>query len=73
MWLNVSYSVLGGEGPERSLQFYDTEWDSEVTEIRGMLNFDISTSIYDDRVRFNNEFVARLRIEAAGGVVDFKP
>lgn len=71
VWLNVSYSVLGGEGPERSLAFYDTQWDGMVKELRELLNFDLSKAIYDDRIRYNNEFISRLRIESDGGVVSF--
>jgi uncharacterized protein len=70
VWLNVSYSVLGGEGPERSLDFYDHYWDGTVRDLRGLLNFDLARSIFDDRVCFNNEFAARLRVESAGGVAN---
>jgi uncharacterized protein len=72
VWLNVSYSVLGGEGPERSLEFYDHYWNGMIKELREMLNFDLSKAIFDDRIRFNNEFVARLRVESEGGVADYK-
>lgn len=71
VWLNVSYSVLGGEGPERSLDFYDNYWDGMVKELREMLNFDLSKAIFDDRIRFNNEFVTRLRVESEGGVANY--
>lgn len=68
VWLNVSYSVLGGEGPERSLEFYDTEWASMIDELRGLFNFSLSRAVFDDRIAYNNEFVNRLKIEVAGGV-----
>ena len=68
VWLNVSYSVLGGEGPERSLQFYDTEWEPMVAELDGLLNFDLSRAVYRERIAYNNDFIRRLRIEAEGGV-----
>lgn len=69
VWLNVSYSVLGGEGPERSLEFYRTEWEGMISELRGLLNFELSRAVYDDRIAYNNEFIKRLDIESAGGVV----
>lgn len=68
VWLNVSCSVLGGEGPERSLAFYDTEWEPMISELTGLINFDLSKAVFQDRIAYNNEFIKRLRIEAAGGV-----
>lgn len=71
VWLNVSYSVLGGEGPERSVEFYGTQWAGMVEEVRPILNFELSKAVFDDRVRFSEAFISRLRVEAAGGVTDF--
>ena len=68
VWLNVSYSVLGGEGPERSLQFYDTEWQPMIAELNDLLNHDLSKAVFRDRIAYNDEFIRRLRIEAEGGV-----
>ena len=68
VWLNISYSVLGGEGPERSLAFYDTEWEPMIGELRSLFNFELSRAVFEERVRFNEEFTARFRIEATGGV-----
>jgi uncharacterized protein len=70
VWLNVSYSVLGGEGPERSLEFYNTDWAAMVVELRGLLNFELSKTIYNDRIAYNEEFIRRLKIESTGGVVE---
>jgi uncharacterized protein len=70
IWLSTSYSVLGGEGPERSLAFYDSEWTPMVEEIRGLLNFDLFRSVFEGRIAYNNAFIRRFRMEAAGGVAD---
>ena len=68
VWLNVSYSVLGGEGPERSMNFYDTEWANMINELRVLFNYELSLKIYNERVAFNEEFIKRLRVESAGGI-----
>lgn len=70
VWLNVSYSVLGGEGPERSLKFYDTEWRAMVGELRALLNYELSKVIYDDRIAYNDSFIVRLREESEGRVFE---
>jgi uncharacterized protein len=70
VWLNISYSVLGGEGPERSLMFYETEWEKMVAELRTLFNFELSTKVYNDRIAYNDEFIRRLKVESMGGVVD---
>lgn len=68
VWLNVSYSVLGGEGPERSLEFYTNEWNGMVGELRMQFNYELAKSVFNDRIAYNDGFIARLREESEGRI-----
>ena len=68
VWLNVSYSVFGGEGPECALDFYACEWASTVECLRSALNFDLSRQVFDERVAFSDAWRRRLEVESTGGV-----
>ncbi len=68
VWLNVSYSVLSGSGPEMSLEFYRTELDKMVEELLPQFNFEPARRVFLERVQYSRQFGERLAVEAAGGV-----
>lgn len=68
VWLNVSYSVLSGSGPELGLNFYKEEFEKMVAELLPQFNFELAREIFVERVQYSREFAARLAVEADGGV-----
>lgn len=68
VWLNVSYSVLSGSGPEMSLNFYKEELEKMAAELLPQFNFEVAKDIFLERVQYSREFAARLAVEGDGGV-----
>lgn len=47
-------------------EFYMGEWQKQISEHRKLLNFDISTKIFDDKVSFEKKIADRMEIEKSG-------
>ena len=70
IWLNTSYSVLSGSGPEVSTAFYREGWQGMIDDLRGQFNYELSRRIFEDRISYNEEYIRRLAVESVGGVYD---
>lgn len=66
MWINFQYYAHTDEPMHKSIEFYDNEFDDEVQRLRGLLNYDVSRKIFDDKISFVHSFVNRFKKEVAG-------
>jgi uncharacterized protein len=67
VWLNFYNSAHYHHSTQHSLDWWQGERFAQiVTKMRTLLNFDFSKEIYDDRVAFHKDFLARFRAESKG-------
>jgi uncharacterized protein len=68
IWLNI-YDCASKNMPVEQLQdFYNNEIDVRASYMRSLLNFDLSLQIFDEKMRYLQNFIDRLRIESAGDI-----
>ena len=69
VWLNFYYGSYHRKGPEHSIVYWESdEWKRLLEDMRDLLNFDLSKKIFDERVEFQAEFLARFKVEVEGGI-----
>ena len=70
IWTDFWYSAY----TERTLvntAFYESDhWNNECKKNRSLLNYDISKSIFDEKITFINNFYIRLQAECKGEIYD---
>lgn len=66
IWMNFQYYAHKDEPMCNSLEFYNTEFNSNAAKCRESLNYDISKKLFDDKVAFVHSFVDRFKKEANG-------
>lgn len=66
IWMNFQYYAHKDEPMHNSLEFYDNEFDSHAKNCRGLLNYDVSHKIFDDKVSFVYSFIDRFKRETEG-------
>ena len=70
IWLNFLYSSYEGKSVDYSIEWYNRdEVKQNIEKMRSLLNYDESKEIWDEKVRFVESFVNRLKVEADGGIV----
>lgn len=70
IWLNFLYTAYEGRSIDRSLEWYcGDEVKGHLEKMRNMLNYNESKDIWEEKVRFVDQFVQRLRLEADGEIV----
>lgn len=69
IWLSIYYQAYSHGSQHDLIEYWDTDNFRERTaKLRGLLNFDISRSIFDDRVDFQESFLSRFKLENDGKV-----
>lgn len=66
IWNIVYYSAYEKTGLDAAVQYFQEHWESFMQEHRGLLNFDLSIAIYDEKMRYERQFAERLYVEAQG-------
>lgn len=67
VWLSfIFYAYAGQKGIEDLIQFYDAEWERPIPHYRSSLNFDLSRSIFDEKIAYERSVIRRLRLESDG-------
>jgi uncharacterized protein len=71
IWINFHFRAYNHENQGDAIEFWDSDnFRKQTARLRELLNFDISKSIYDDRVDFQDRFLSRLKLESAGRLPD---
>lgn len=68
VWMNFVYNAHKDASMYKSLEFYENEYEVEVSKCRALLNYEVSRKIFDEKVSFTRSFVDRFRKETAGEV-----
>jgi len=71
IWLNFLYRAYNHDTELDAVKFWDSDsYRGQTAKLRGLLNFEFSKSLFDDRVGFQELFLRRLKIEAEGRIPD---
>lgn len=69
VWLNFHYYAYHDLPMEKAVEFYEQEFEKQVSKVRELLNYEVSKKIYDDKIEFCREFFRKFAIESKGGIV----
>lgn len=69
IWLNFWHCAYRRENVEHSLEFYRDYYAANAQRVRSLLNYQKSVEYFDEKDRFVQDFVERLRRENAGELV----
>lgn len=72
IFMCFSYSAVHERGVHTALDFYRNDFKKIVNRNRKLLNFDESRRIFDEKYRFQREFIKRLKVETEGGYMPVK-
>ena len=71
IWLSVYYQAYSHGNQRDVIEYWETDDFRKRTErLRGLLNFDISRALFDDRVEFQEAFLTRFKQESEGKLPD---
>ena len=69
IWMCFSYYAAHDRGVNDALDFYRNDYKKSAARQRKLLNFDVSRRIFEEKYRFQRDFIKRLKIEAEGGFI----
>lgn len=69
IWLNFWYSAYHRNTLADSLKYFAEDYSTHVQRVRSRLNYKQSVEFFDEKDRFVQEFVERLRLEGQGELV----
>lgn len=69
IWLNFTRCGYTGKDMQDSLDFYEEAYDTRMSRIRGLLNFEESMEAFDEKDRFLRDFIHRFREEGKGKLI----
>ena len=72
IFMCFSYSAVHERGMHTALDFYRNDFKKIITRQRKLLNFDESRRIFEEKYRFQREFIKRLKVESEGGYMPLK-
>lgn len=72
IFMCFSYSAVHERGMHTALEFYRNDFKKIISRQRKLLNFDESRRIFEEKYRFQREFIKRLKVEAEGGYMPAK-
>lgn len=72
IFMCFSYSAVHERGMHTALEFYRNDFKKIISRQRKLLNFDESRRIFEEKYRFQREFIKRLKVEAEGGYMPVK-
>lgn len=69
IWMSFLYSSYADKDPDYAIDFWNSDFfKSHISGARELLNFDISKSVYDERLDFELKFIERFIIESKGEI-----
>ena len=72
IFMCFSYSAVHERGVHTALDFYRNDFKKIVNRNRKLLNFDESRRIFDEKYRFQRDFIKRLKVETEGSYMPVK-
>ncbi len=72
IWMCFSYYATHELGVSEALEFYRSDYKKTVNRQRKLLNFEESRRIFEEKYRFQRDFIKRLKVEAEGGYMPTK-
>ncbi|MDO4355893.1 MAG: HD domain-containing protein [Clostridia bacterium] len=72
IWMCFSYYATHERGVSEALDFYRNDYKKTVNRQRKLLNFEESRRIFEEKYRFQRDFIKRLKVEAEGGYMPTK-
>jgi hypothetical protein len=66
--MGIQYYAHAGGTIEEMLDFYNINHQSHIEKHRSLLNYNISKKIFDEKVDFENQYIARLNNEGLGKI-----
>ena len=72
IFMCFSYSAVHERGMHTALDFYRNDFKKIINRQRKLLNFDESRRIFEEKYRFQREFIKRLKVESEGGYMPVK-
>ena len=67
-----SYYATHERGVSEALDFYRNDYKKSVNRQRKLLNFEESRRIFEEKYRFQRDFIKRLKVESEGGYMPTK-
>lgn len=68
VWMNIQYWAHTDGTFHDMIDWYKTNFRNHISKNRKLLNYNISKEIFDERVAFESEFIARLNDEGIGNI-----
>lgn len=72
IWMCFSYYATHERGVSEALDFYRNDYKKSVNRQRKLLNFEESRRIFEEKYRFQRDFIKRLKVESEGGYMPTK-
>lgn len=72
IFMCFSYSAVHERGMSTAMDFYRNDFKKVVNRARKLLNFEESRRVFDEKYRFQREFIKRLKVESEGGYMPVK-
>lgn len=72
IFMCFSYSAVHERGMHTALEFYRNDFKKIIGRQRKLLNFEESRRIFEEKYRFQREFIKRLKVEAEGSYMPMK-
>ncbi len=71
IWLDLLESAHNRDSQLELIKLWDSdEHRGHIAKMRGLLNFDFSKMLFDDRISYQRRFLERLKLEAEGKIPD---
>ena len=72
IWMCFSYYATHERGVSEELDFYRNDYKKSVNRQRKLLNFEESRRIFEEKYRFQRDFIKRLKVESEGSYMPTK-
>lgn len=71
VWLNFLFQAYNHGNQRDAIEYWESDdFRKQTARLRDLLNFELSKALFDDRVEFQEDFLARLKLEAEGRLPD---
>ena len=72
IFMCFSYCATHERGITTALEFYRDDFKKDINRQRKLLNFEESRRIFEEKYRFERNFIKRLKLESEGGYMPLK-
>lgn len=70
LWMGISYAAGEDWNIDKLLDFYNGEFVEIAAKNRSLINYEVSKSIFDEKIDFTHRFAERISIENKGGIIE---